>query len=92
MTKALVGIAADQFSARIAARRSAWIAAASSRTKCTGGTSDITYQMAGERGWGIFVPPLLPWGVLEGPLNIYKKACAEHPSDFCQTRDIVAAK
>ena len=42
----------------------------------TGGTSDITYQMAGERGWGIFVPPLLPWNVLEGPLNIYKKACA----------------
>ncbi|MGH9774398.1 MAG: LLM class flavin-dependent oxidoreductase [Candidatus Acidiferrales bacterium] len=44
----------------------------------TGGTSDITYQMAGERGWGIFVPPLLPWGVLEAPLNIYKKACAQH--------------
>jgi alkanesulfonate monooxygenase SsuD/methylene tetrahydromethanopterin reductase-like flavin-dependent oxidoreductase (luciferase family) len=44
----------------------------------TGGTSDTTYQMAGERGWGIFVPPLLPWGVLEKPLGIYKKACAEH--------------
>jgi len=44
----------------------------------TGGTSDITYQMAGERGWGIFVPPLLPWSVLEKPLGIYKKACAEH--------------
>lgn len=44
----------------------------------TGGTSDVTYQMAGERGWGIFVPPLLPWKVLEGPLNIYKKACADH--------------
>jgi alkanesulfonate monooxygenase SsuD/methylene tetrahydromethanopterin reductase-like flavin-dependent oxidoreductase (luciferase family) len=44
----------------------------------TGGTSDITYQMAGERGWGIFVPPLLPWSVLEKPLAIYKKACAEH--------------
>lgn len=44
----------------------------------TGGTSDITYQMAGERGWGIFVPPLLPWKVLEAPLHIYKKACAEH--------------
>ncbi len=42
----------------------------------TGGTSDVTYQMAGERGWGIFVPPLLPWKVLEGPLGIYKKACA----------------
>lgn len=44
----------------------------------TGGTSDITYQMAGEKGWGIFVPPLLPWKVLEGPLNIYKKACTDH--------------
>jgi alkanesulfonate monooxygenase SsuD/methylene tetrahydromethanopterin reductase-like flavin-dependent oxidoreductase (luciferase family) len=44
----------------------------------TGGTSDITYEMAGKRGWGIFVPPLLPWGVLEKPLGIYKKACAEH--------------
>jgi alkanesulfonate monooxygenase SsuD/methylene tetrahydromethanopterin reductase-like flavin-dependent oxidoreductase (luciferase family) len=42
----------------------------------TGGTSDVTYQMAGERGWGIFVPPLLPYKVLEGPLGIYKKACA----------------
>jgi alkanesulfonate monooxygenase SsuD/methylene tetrahydromethanopterin reductase-like flavin-dependent oxidoreductase (luciferase family) len=44
----------------------------------TGGTSDSTYQMAGERGWGMFVPPLLPWKALEGPLNIYKKACAAH--------------
>lgn len=26
----------------------------------TGGTSDITYQMAGERGWGVFVPPYCP--------------------------------
>jgi alkanesulfonate monooxygenase SsuD/methylene tetrahydromethanopterin reductase-like flavin-dependent oxidoreductase (luciferase family) len=44
----------------------------------TGGTSDITYEMAGKRGWGIFVPPLLPWSVLEKPLGIYKRACAEH--------------
>jgi alkanesulfonate monooxygenase SsuD/methylene tetrahydromethanopterin reductase-like flavin-dependent oxidoreductase (luciferase family) len=44
----------------------------------TGGTSDITYQMAGEHGWGIFVPPLLPYKVLEGPLGIYKKACSQH--------------
>ncbi|HXN22122.1 MAG TPA: LLM class flavin-dependent oxidoreductase [Candidatus Dormibacteraeota bacterium] len=41
----------------------------------TGGTSDATYQMAGERGWGIFVPPLLPYKVLEAPLKIYKQAC-----------------
>jgi len=44
----------------------------------TGGTSDSTYEMAGRRGWGIFVPPLLPWSVLEKPLGIYKRACAEH--------------
>jgi alkanesulfonate monooxygenase SsuD/methylene tetrahydromethanopterin reductase-like flavin-dependent oxidoreductase (luciferase family) len=56
----------------------------------TGGTSDITYQMAGERGWGIFVPPLLPWSVLEGPLNIYKKACAAsgHLPDIVYIRPV----
>ncbi len=56
----------------------------------TGGTSDITYQMAGEKGWGIFVPPLLPWKVLEGPLNIYKKACADHghESDIVYIRPV----
>lgn len=43
----------------------------------TGGTSDITYRMAGERGWGIFVPPLLPYKVLEAPIKIYKDACAK---------------
>ena len=56
----------------------------------TGGTSDVTYQMAGERGWGIFVPPLLPWSVLEGPLNIYKKACAAsgHKPDIVYIRPV----
>ncbi|MGH9684259.1 MAG: LLM class flavin-dependent oxidoreductase [Candidatus Acidiferrales bacterium] len=47
----------------------------------TGGTSDVTYQMAGERGWGIFVPPLLPYSALEKPLSVYKKACAERGHD-----------
>jgi flavin-dependent trigonelline monooxygenase, oxygenase component len=44
----------------------------------TGGTSDITYEIAGVKGWGLFVPPLLPWSMLERPLKIYKGACAEH--------------
>jgi alkanesulfonate monooxygenase SsuD/methylene tetrahydromethanopterin reductase-like flavin-dependent oxidoreductase (luciferase family) len=44
----------------------------------TGGTSDITYQMAGAKGWGIFVPPLLSWSVLEPSLKIYKQACGEN--------------
>ncbi len=43
-----------------------------------GGTSDSTYQRAGERGWGILVPPLLPHHVLERPLSIYKRACGQH--------------
>jgi alkanesulfonate monooxygenase SsuD/methylene tetrahydromethanopterin reductase-like flavin-dependent oxidoreductase (luciferase family) len=56
----------------------------------TGGTSDITYQMAGERGWGIFVPPLLPYEVLRPPLDIYKKACAEngHQPDVVYIRPV----
>lgn len=56
----------------------------------TGGTSDITYQMAGERGWGIFVPPLLPYSVLEGPLELYKKACKEngHEPDVVYIRPV----
>ena len=56
----------------------------------TGGTSDITYQMAGERGWGIFVPPLLPYSVLEGPLDIYKQACAAngHQPDVVYIRPV----
>ena len=56
----------------------------------TGGTSDVTYRMAGERGWGIFVPPLLPWSVLEPPLNIYKEACAAsgHKPDIVYIRPV----
>jgi len=46
--------------------------------------------MAGERGWGVFVPPLLPYSVLEGPLAIYKKACAEnsHTPDVVYIRPV----
>ena len=56
----------------------------------TGGTSDITYQTAGERGWGIFVPPLLPWEALEAPLDIYKDACAKagHEPDVLYLRPV----
>jgi alkanesulfonate monooxygenase SsuD/methylene tetrahydromethanopterin reductase-like flavin-dependent oxidoreductase (luciferase family) len=55
-----------------------------------GGTSDITYQTAGEKGWGIFVPPLLPWKILEGPLGIYKQACAAfgHKPDIVYIRPV----
>src|SRR4029077_7626642 len=40
--------------------------------------------------WGIFVPPLLPWKVLEAALNIYKKACAQsgHSPDIVYIRPV----
>jgi alkanesulfonate monooxygenase SsuD/methylene tetrahydromethanopterin reductase-like flavin-dependent oxidoreductase (luciferase family) len=50
-----------------------------------GGTSDRTYTLAAERGWGVAVPPLLPYKVLENQLDLYRSACAEHGT----TPDIV---
>ena len=41
-----------------------------------GGTSDSTYVRAGERGWAIAVPPLLPYEWLRKPLDLYREACA----------------
>jgi alkanesulfonate monooxygenase SsuD/methylene tetrahydromethanopterin reductase-like flavin-dependent oxidoreductase (luciferase family) len=40
-----------------------------------GGTSDSTYQLAGERGYAMVVPPLLPYEALRGQLDIYRDAC-----------------
>ncbi len=41
-----------------------------------GGTSDRTYTLAAERGWGVAVPPLLPYKVLEAQLDLYRETCA----------------
>jgi alkanesulfonate monooxygenase SsuD/methylene tetrahydromethanopterin reductase-like flavin-dependent oxidoreductase (luciferase family) len=46
-----------------------------------GGTSDRTYQLAGERGWGVAVPPLLPYRVLERQLDLYRETCAASGHD-----------
>src|SRR5262249_5974151 len=40
----------------------------------TGGTSLATYEMAGRRGWGMFLPPLLPYQVMEPSINAYLTA------------------
>jgi flavin-dependent trigonelline monooxygenase, oxygenase component len=40
-----------------------------------GGTSDSTYQLAGERGYAMVVPPLLPYEALRAQLDIYRDAC-----------------
>jgi alkanesulfonate monooxygenase SsuD/methylene tetrahydromethanopterin reductase-like flavin-dependent oxidoreductase (luciferase family) len=43
-----------------------------------GGTSDRTYVLAGEKGWGVAVPPLLPYEALREQLDIYRETCAAH--------------
>jgi alkanesulfonate monooxygenase SsuD/methylene tetrahydromethanopterin reductase-like flavin-dependent oxidoreductase (luciferase family) len=40
----------------------------------TGGTSLTTYEMAGTRGWGMFLPPLLPYRAMEPCINAYVTA------------------
>ena len=42
-----------------------------------GGTSDATYERAAARGWGVVVPPLLPYQALERQLDLYRAGCAE---------------
>ena len=43
-----------------------------------GGTSDLTYELAGERGYSMVVPPLLPYEALRSQLDIYRASCAKH--------------
>ncbi len=43
----------------------------------TGGTSLTTYEMAGSRGWGMFLPPLLPFKVMEPSINAYVAAARQ---------------
>jgi alkanesulfonate monooxygenase SsuD/methylene tetrahydromethanopterin reductase-like flavin-dependent oxidoreductase (luciferase family) len=43
-----------------------------------GGTSDSTYELAGERGYAMVVPPLLPYEALRPQLDIYRASCKKH--------------
>jgi alkanesulfonate monooxygenase SsuD/methylene tetrahydromethanopterin reductase-like flavin-dependent oxidoreductase (luciferase family) len=46
-----------------------------------GGTSDYTYKLAGERGYAMVVPPLLPYEALREQLDIYRDSCREHGNE-----------
>ena len=46
-----------------------------------GGTSDRTYTLAAEHGWGVAVPPLLPYAALEQQIDLYRSSCAEHGTE-----------
>jgi alkanesulfonate monooxygenase SsuD/methylene tetrahydromethanopterin reductase-like flavin-dependent oxidoreductase (luciferase family) len=43
-----------------------------------GGSSEETYVLAGERGWSVVVPPLLPYEALRPQLDLYRATCAKH--------------
>jgi flavin-dependent trigonelline monooxygenase, oxygenase component len=43
----------------------------------TGGTSLGTYEMAGRRGWGMFLPPLLPYQAMEPCIRVYLAAAEQ---------------
>jgi alkanesulfonate monooxygenase SsuD/methylene tetrahydromethanopterin reductase-like flavin-dependent oxidoreductase (luciferase family) len=46
-----------------------------------GGTSDRTYTLAAERGWGVAIPPLLPYVALSKQMDLYRASCAEHGTE-----------
>ena len=56
----------------------------------TGGTSLTTYEMAGSRGWGMFLPPLLPYKVMEPSINAYLAAArkAGHKPNIVYIRPV----
>ena len=56
-----------------------------SSASTSGGTSDRTYELAAENGWGVAVPPLLPYVALQQQLDLYRAECARHGT----TPDIV---
>ncbi|WP_408010128.1 LLM class flavin-dependent oxidoreductase [Pseudalkalibacillus sp. A8] len=51
----------------------------------TGGASNHNYELAGKKGWGVLITPMLPLEHVLGQLDIYRKSCKEHGN----TPDIV---
>jgi alkanesulfonate monooxygenase SsuD/methylene tetrahydromethanopterin reductase-like flavin-dependent oxidoreductase (luciferase family) len=56
----------------------------------TGGTSLATYELAGTRGWGMFLPPLLPLKVMEPSIQAYLAAAkkAGHKPNIVYIRPV----
>jgi alkanesulfonate monooxygenase SsuD/methylene tetrahydromethanopterin reductase-like flavin-dependent oxidoreductase (luciferase family) len=56
----------------------------------TGGTSLTTYEMAGTRGWGMFLPPLLPFKVMKPSIDAYLGAAhtAGHKPNIVYIRPV----
>ncbi len=44
----------------------------------TGGASNHNYELAGQKGWGVLITPMLPLSKVEHQLEIYREACKKH--------------
>jgi alkanesulfonate monooxygenase SsuD/methylene tetrahydromethanopterin reductase-like flavin-dependent oxidoreductase (luciferase family) len=53
-----------------------------------GATSDNACAVAGKNGYGMMIPPVLPYALVERPLGIYREACAKagHTPDIVYPR------
>lgn len=51
----------------------------------TGGASNHNYELAGKKGWGVLITPMLPLEHVMGQLDIYRESCEKHGN----TPDIV---
>jgi len=56
----------------------------------TGGTSDQSYRVAGERGWSLLLPPTRPYGTFAPRLSLYREACRRggHTPDVIVIRPV----
>jgi alkanesulfonate monooxygenase SsuD/methylene tetrahydromethanopterin reductase-like flavin-dependent oxidoreductase (luciferase family) len=44
----------------------------------TGGASNHNYELAGEKGWGVLITPMLPLSHVAAQLDIYRESCKKH--------------
>lgn len=44
----------------------------------TGGASNYNYELAGRKGWGVLITPMLPLSHVIHQLDIYRNACKEY--------------
>ncbi|WP_240375971.1 LLM class flavin-dependent oxidoreductase [Bacillus piscicola] len=51
----------------------------------TGGASNHNYELAGQKGWGVLITPMLPLDHVAGQLALYREVCKKHGN----TPDIV---
>ncbi|WP_232699291.1 LLM class flavin-dependent oxidoreductase [Brevibacillus daliensis] len=44
----------------------------------TGGASNHNYELAGEKGWGVLITPMLPLDKVAPQLEVYRESCKKH--------------